>query len=440
MHPFEHKIASYISEHRLASPGDRIITGLSGGADSVALTAVLSALGYECIAVHCNYHLRGDESERDERFARDIAGRLGCTFIRADFHPSGSGIEEQCRQMRYDLFEQIMLSHDARVTAVGHHREDNIETFIHNALRGGASVRGLKAMLPRRDNIIRPLLDVSRAEIEAYLTARNIGWITDSSNLSNDYTRNRLRNIVMPAIRQVEPDADARMSATIARLRDNYAMLGDYVSLLIDRYADGDNRLNISRFVTSVPHPDTALFEVLNAMYANGNTRLSTRQIADIIEASDKEEARLFELGDGLTLVVERGFIEPLQPLAASMTFRLADGLSGHLATENLIPSQFNPRRDPDTIYIDMDTVGHDAMATLRPARPADRIEPFGMHGSRPVAEIYHDAHLTLNQRRRQLVLECGGHIIWVVGLRASRHYTVTPSTTHILKLYKTND
>lgn len=439
MHPFEHKIASYIHEHRLASPGDRIIVGLSGGADSVALVSVLSALGYECVAVHCNYHLRGDESDRDERYAHDIADRLGCTFICTDFHPSGSGIEEQCRQMRYDLFEQIMHSHDAHVIAVGHHREDNIETFMHNALRGGSSVRGLKAMLPRRDNIIRPLLDVSRDEIEAYLTDCHIGWITDSSNLSNDYTRNRLRNIVMPAIRHVEPDADARMSATITRLRDNYAMLGDYVAMLIDRYTDRANRLNISRFISGVPHPGTALFEVLNTMYANGDARLSVRQIADIIEASGKEEARLFELGDGRTLVVERGFIEPLQPSVAPVTFRLTDGLPGYIAADTIDPLQFNPSRDPDTIYIDMTAVGADAMATLRPARPADRIEPFGMRGSRSVAEIYHDAHLTLNQRRRQLILECGGLIIWVVGLRASRHYKVSPSTTRILKLYKTN-
>lgn len=435
MDEFERSVHSYIVRHALLRDGAGVVVGLSGGADSVALLAVLAATGYVCVAVHCNYHLRGDESMRDRMVAEEVACRLGCRIVTADFHPAGSGIEAQCRDMRYALYDKVLSACGAEAVAVGHHIEDNVETFLFNALRGGAGLRGLKGMMPRRGHVVRPLLGVTRDEIEAYLERRSLPWVTDSSNDTNDYARNRIRHIVTPAIRAVRGDAVARISDTIDTLRDNYALMTDYIAGLRRQYSRADGGLDVATLAACERHPRAALFELLNDRDTGVGNRFSLRQTEDILSAVTASEPRRFEAADGTCRVMEHGVLRPLAGAGVTRSFRLAGGLPGVIEARLIGSSEFNPVRDASFMYLDADAVGGDAVATLRPARAGDRIEPFGMTGSRLVADIYHDAKLSVNHRRQSLVLEYSGRVLWVLGLRVSRHYAVTSDTHRILRL-----
>ncbi|MDE6491207.1 MAG: tRNA lysidine(34) synthetase TilS, partial [Muribaculaceae bacterium] len=224
MDELEHKVLQSIARHRLIADDTRpVIVGLSGGADSVALLATLTALGYRCVAAHCNFGLRGEESIRDRDHSRAIADRLGCEWITTEFNTraymlqNGISLEMACRDLRYNWFAEQLNALGAQAIAVAHHRDDNIETLMLNLLRG-SGIRGLRGMRPRNGDIIRPLLECTRSDITAYLERRAIPYITDSSNLENDVARNRLRNIVLPCIYREFPQAPDTISRTIAIL------------------------------------------------------------------------------------------------------------------------------------------------------------------------------------------------------------------------------
>ncbi|MDE5960388.1 MAG: tRNA lysidine(34) synthetase TilS, partial [Duncaniella sp.] len=219
---FCNKVRKFTTDNNLAgSHGDTIIVGLSGGADSVALLSVMLELGYECVAAHCNFHLRGNESMRDENFCRELCRELSVELLTVDFDVSercrhtGESVEMACRELRYDWWNGLINKGIGNLIAVGHHREDNVETFFLNLLRGSGLV-GLKGMQPRSLNIIRPLLDTTKAEIISYLESRGLKYVTDSTNSSNEFKRNRLRNIVLPEFEQAFPGAMDAIATSIS--------------------------------------------------------------------------------------------------------------------------------------------------------------------------------------------------------------------------------
>ena len=185
-----------------------VIVALSGGADSVALLAVLRQLGCDCRAAHCNFHLRGEESMRDMRHVQALCAELGVDLYIRDFDvpaqmkACGESVEMACRTLRYHWFDELLDRERASYIAVGHHREDRAETFMLNLMRG-AGLEGLTSMRMVEGNVIRPLLDLSREEIEKYLAACGLGFVTDSTNAENEYRRNSLRNRVFPLLGEI---------------------------------------------------------------------------------------------------------------------------------------------------------------------------------------------------------------------------------------------
>lgn len=207
-----HTIRLYIEKYRLLSEDRPVLVGLSGGADSVALLGVLVRLGYPCIALHCNFHLRGEESDRDEAFACEFAESLEVPFHKIDFDTiSYAGerhlsIEMAARELRYAWFEEMRERLGGQATAVAHHRDDNVETVLMNLIRG-TGIRGMSGIRPRNGFIVRPLLCVSREDILAWLADQGYAYMVDSTNLSDAYTRNFIRLNVLPILEEINPSA-----------------------------------------------------------------------------------------------------------------------------------------------------------------------------------------------------------------------------------------
>ena len=210
------KVASFIKENSLLDKDRKHIVALSGGADSVALLLLLRSLGYDVDAAHCNFHLRGDESRRDEEFCVSLCKTCGVELHRIHFDTREYAslhkvsIEMAARDLRYSYFRQLCRDIDAQSVCVAHHEDDNVETILLNITRG-TGLNGLTGMSPRNGLVVRPLLCVDRSEIERYLAAVGQDYVTDSTNLVADVQRNKLRLNVIPVLEDVNPAVKANI-------------------------------------------------------------------------------------------------------------------------------------------------------------------------------------------------------------------------------------
>ena len=229
---FLQRIQATIRQHDLLpqpNGAEVVLVALSGGADSVALLRALLELGYRCEAAHCNFHLRGEESDRDELFVADLCHTLGVTLHKTDFQTAdyarehGVSIEMAARDLRYGFFHQFMDTGHYTAVAVAHHRDDNAETILLNIIRG-TGLQGLTGMPYSNNGIVRPLLDVSREDITDYLRDVGQNYVTDSTNLTPDVKRNAVRLKLMPLLRELNPAITDTLlqNATNAREAQQY--------------------------------------------------------------------------------------------------------------------------------------------------------------------------------------------------------------------------
>lgn len=266
----KNKILTYINKENLLKRGEKVIVTCSGGADSIFLLHILNKLGFECVVAHCNFHLRGEESDRDENFVREFCKKKGLTLLVEHFDTkqfaaeNKLSIEMAARELRYNWFEKIRAEYNAGAIAVAHHSDDSIETILLNLLRG-TGLKGICGIRPRNGFIVRPLLCVNRKEIEDYLTENGIGYITDSTNLENEYTRNKVRNIVMPILREINPQIDSVMLSNA----ENFAAAETIYKVVIEKEKSSavtitdDSYIVDLKVVNKFAEPFTLLYECL---------------------------------------------------------------------------------------------------------------------------------------------------------------------------------
>lgn len=437
-------MAREIARHALPAPGARLIVALSGGADSVALLAILNALGYDCLAAHCNFGLRGAEADRDTQHAAGIARQLDVDFTVRHFNAAAVAAERHisaemaCRDLRYAWFYDLLESEHAAAIAVGHHHEDQTETFMLNLMRT-TGLHGLTGMAYANKLVIRPLLNLSRAQIEDYLDARGLRFVTDSSNSENKYLRNRIRNSVLPAMTEQFPDAGDAILATMANLSDA-ATLYDYAArTLIRPYIDeARSAIDIGAMLGVMPADVVRmlLYEHLKPLGFN------MTQTAAMLGGANSSQ----HVAGNVRAIVDRGriLVRPTvagthpRAVAVRLTTPITEPLHIDITRHDI--AEFNPGRNNDIIYLDAtvlqpDNDGTAAGFEIRPWQRGDRMQPFGMHGTRLLSDIFADARLDAEAKRDVRILTRNGVILWVIGLRASAHFAVTPDTRTYLRL-----
>lgn len=302
------KVKDYIKKHNLLNSNDLYLVALSGGADSVALLLLLDEMGCQLHAVHCNFHLRGEESDRDERFCEQLCQQKNVPFHRIHFdtmtyaETHQVSVEMAARELRYRYFEQLRKDIGAAGVCVAHHRDDTVETVILNLVRG-TGLRGLTGIQPKNGNILRPLLGVSRAEIEEYLREKGQEYVTDHTNLETDVLRNKVRLQVIPLLRQLNPAVSENIQRTAENLSDAQTVL-DAVMLPYQHVKELDlNQL------TDAASREYITFEWLKNYGFNG------AQVRQILTA---ETGRVFSSPQGYDVLVDRGhlLVEPsLKPM-----------------------------------------------------------------------------------------------------------------------------
>ena len=412
-----------------------VLVALSGGADSVALLRLLLQAGCDCRAAHCNFHLRGEESMRDERFVCDLCLQLNVPLAVRSFdvpayqRQHGGSVEMACREMRYAWFEQERQRLGCSVIAVAHHADDQVETFFLNLMRGTGS-RGLAGMQRSKDRIWRPLLHVGRQEILDYLKDIGQDYVTDSTNAHNDYRRNRLRNIVLPTISEQFPQATERVLDTMDNIADDHALLLSLVSALIP----DERHIDIHQLLAQ-QQASTLLYHRIRHM---GFSREQCSQA--IVAARQGNTGRQFPSNNHL-LVVNRNTldIEDTHPMTAHVEIPF-DPSCGLLSPVHITATRGDAPFTPlmcdgkATVAFNISLLECQHIV-LRHWRKGDRFKPFGMHGSKLVSDLFADLKLDHAARHKAWLLQADGEIIWVVGYRCSSHFDVDKEAQDYLLL-----
>ena len=408
-----------------------IVVALSGGADSMALLRALLQVGCDCHAAHCNFHLRGEESMRDERFVREQCDRLNVPLTVKDFdipayqQAHGGSVEMACRALRYAWFEQERERLGASVIAVAHHADDQIETFFLNLTRG-TGIKGLTGMERLSGNIWRPMLAATRQDILDYLEVIGQEYVTDSTNDVNEYRRNRLRNIVLPALEQQFPQARQRILDTMSNLSCDHELM----TSLVNEAIPDPRRISIDKLQHNANAP-TLLYHRIRHWGFNRH------QCSQAIEAALNGHAGRQFAGHGYTLTINRQTID-IEPTGNNSAQDLeipinlsTSGLHSPIHVSILHNNApFSPLMCDGKTKVAFNTRILDCQrVVLRHWRQGDRIKPFGMKGSKLVSDLFADFKLDNAAKKNTWLLEADGTILWVLGYRASAEYPVTTAS-----------
>ena len=454
---FVNQVRHFAHHHQLFTPRGKYIIALSGGADSVSLLLVLkhleSELGITLEAAHCNFHLRGDESLRDEQFCQQLCRRLHVplhlvhfdTHAYADLHHVS--IEMAARDLRYAYFEQLRRDIHAHDICVAHHRDDSVETLLLNLVRG-TGLRGLRGIQPRNAHIIRPLLSHSRQQIEQYLDALGESYVTDSTNLHNDVKRNKIRLNIIPLLRELNPSASQSIFETSLRVTEALKIFDDAIQHAIadvttPQTQNSKLKTQNSPLIISVPRlkqqpsPEYTLHEILSprgftsAQIEQIYTSLDTNPTGKIITSCTHELAF-----DRSTLILQPKTPTPLvrpMRIPETGTYVLSDNLKLKVETEEC-GDRYEPSRTADCASLDASDIKFPL--TLRHIQPGDRFVPFGMTGTKLLSDYLTDRKKNIFEKRAQLVLtDAQQRILWLVGERTDNRFRITPHTQQALRL-----
>ena len=427
------QVASFIATHQLMSTGKKYLVAISGGADSVALLRTMVALGYDVEAAHCNFNLRGDESNRDEQFCKNLCLVLKIplhiahfdTKTYADTHHLS--IEMAARSLRYTYFRQLMHDIGAEAVVVAHHKDDAVETMLINLIRG-TGIRGLTGIAPKRDGVIRPLLCVNREQILSYLGLLRQDFVTDSSNLVDDVVRNKIRLNILPLMREINPSVSETMAATADRLTFVADIYDDTMQRMADEARVSTARNDMMAFDLQRINSEGLLFHILQPM------GFSPKTVEEAFGAIVHRHTGAFFSSASHEMVVDRQWMvvmprkEPFKSMRIPITGRYAVGEAMLRVSEVVIADDFHFSRQPSCASLDAEKVTFPL--ELRTVREGDRFDPLGMKGKKLVSDFLTDQKVHLLDKRRQIVVaDAKDNILWVVGRRQAHHCRITEKT-----------
>jgi tRNA(Ile)-lysidine synthase len=413
----------------------KLILAISGGIDSMVLADRLLQAKADFVLAHCNFHLRGEESDGDEVFVRSYAERNGLTLYVKHFETEAYAkehrlsIEMAARELRYAWFEELRQQLNYDYIAVAHHADDQLETFFINLLRG-AGIKGLKGMQPVNGHIIRPLLDVSRAEIQQYALEHHLQWREDHTNAETQYLRNKIRHELLPVIDQISQEGRSAILKSIRHLASENELYRELVQeklaqiVVTDRapLRGADPRETVFLPTGIVPFTDQLLFEWLRDYGFN------TDQVRFIHEAVGNGQPGTCFLSPTHRVTIEREGLE-LTPICQQKEVPMA---LSYQQIEKAPGFTIDP--SPEVAQLDYDQLTFPLQ--LRKWQVGDRFHPLGMKGSKLLSDFFVDQKMSTFQKEAcQVLTTSDDRIVWVIGRRIDDRFKVTDKTKTILKV-----
>lgn len=450
---FISRVGAFASAHCLFVRDGKYIVALSGGADSVALLLAMCSMAaewqIEVEAAHCNFRLRGDESDRDENFCKALCAAHGVPLhlIHFDTREYASlhhvSIEMAARRLRYDYFERLRHDIGADGICVAHHRDDSVETVLLNLVRG-TGIRGLRGIQPRNGRILRPMLSVSRSEIVGFLDSLGQPYVTDSTNLVPDVKRNKIRLQLMPLLQQLNPNVAQSIFETSLRVGEAVNVYDDAMGRAVAEVVDGavvsveaPVSVSISRLLAQVS-PESVLFHILSPC---GFTSSQVEMVHSVM-ARQSDRTRVFASNTHeLCFNRDSLLIQPLGYGVHILSKRVPE--CGHYSfAEDLrfdfsiapVTADFTPSTAPLRVTLDAAQIAWPL--TVRNISDGDRFTPFGMKHSKLVSDFLTDRKRSVFDKRRQLVVtDASGRIVWLVGERTDNRFRTTAGTSQVLTI-----
>ena len=425
----------HIAAHFPALADQKILVACSGGLDSIVLLHLLQKIGLTLGVAHCNFKLRGAHSDADLSFVETIAANLGVPVFTTVFdtktYAKTQGVSTQvaARELRYEWFYSTARANGYDRIATGHHADDDLETFFINLSRV-TGLRGLTGIASNTEQVIRPLLPFSRAQIMQFAKKEELFWREDSSNSTRDYLRNKLRLDVIPAFKGVNKNVLQNFKQTQQHLKESQALLEDYITLvtkLVVSHTDAGYEIDIKQ-LQALPNTNTLLFELL---YPYGFTDF--KAIASILESEVGKKV----LSKQYVLLKDRNH------LVLTTKEQVVDSRVYCIDAKQqscTIPIKLNftkvaqvGEHEPHSLYVDAAKLTYPLK--VRAWRLDDVFHPFGMKGKKKLTKFFKDEKLSLLSKNSVWVLESGDEIVWVIGLRPDDRYKVTSATNKVLKI-----
>ncbi len=429
----------YAKQERLFSTGSRLLLAVSGGVDSMVMAWLFREAGIEHSIAHCNFSLRGEESDGDEKFVEAYARKNNLPFSSMRFDTLGHAatkkisVQMAARDLRYEWFSSVVSHEGFDAVAVAHNLNDNVETFLINLMRG-TGLTGLTGIDQHRDRIIRPLLFASRAEIIAFATEKMIKYREDSSNKEVKYTRNRIRHMVIPEMEKVNPGVLNAITATMSHLSSASELMDTYVDRMMEsifRPMQDGLEADISALTTLkpfVPH----IYELFRRF------GISSKQTEEVISLLGSQTGKYLYTSThriqndrGRIIVTERVEKEPATYEFNSLDEMIISGLFTdlHVAEPAIDPLPVNPL----TASVDLDRITFPV--SVRHWEPGDRFMPLGMKQMKKISDFLIDLKVPVTGKEKVLLLFSEDDVVWVMGYRIDDRFKVTRQTERILVL-----
>ncbi len=445
-------IQRFIQLHHLCNSGSSILVACSGGMDSMVLVDVLLKLNYNISIAHCNFQLRGSESDDDESFLHDFAQKHNLPFYSIRFDTKDYKTKNElstqmaARELRYNWFEQIRKENHYHCIATAHHLDDQLETVLLNITKG-TGIRGLIGMHPKTGFLIRPLLEISKQEIMAYAKDNTVAFREDSSNASDDYQRNLIRHQVVPQLQKINPSLNHTVQEFIKRMRD-YEVLTEEQMLAIKKkcFSEKKGIAEIKMgFIKSHSAGHTMLFHLLKEFGFNSDQ--TGKIIMNFQGLSDTQSGKQF-FSETHRMVIDRKSLFVVPNDINRQNYLLFDKIPNQIIFNNykircsLLPVQELNLKTSDR-YACFDADKLELPLLIRYCKDGDYFYPFGMSkpkthgkvGKKKLSKYFKDEKFSLLDKENTAVLFSGEKLIWLVGHRMDDRFKVTEKTRRVLKM-----
>ncbi|MFN0290744.1 tRNA lysidine(34) synthetase TilS [Pedobacter helvus] len=429
------QFTDYISQHQLFEKNDHVLLAVSGGKDSVLMTQLFKLAGFNFSIAHCNFNLRANEAQRDEAFVKLLADDMGVPFHVMHFDTKAFAVQNRistqmaARQLRYEWFDALREQYHYQYVAVAHHQNDAIETVLLNLVRG-TGISGMHGILPKRGRLIRPLLFLSRQEIDDIVASHNFSFVEDSSNQSSKYARNKIRLNVIPHLREINPRLEETFAENIHRFAETEVLVQSVVAekrnqLFIPER--GDIVIDIKELAALQPQK-LLFFELLKPL------NFTSSVVDEVLSSLDKQSGTSFYSNTHrLTVDRDRLVISPLVERKQELYYLHGEG-SLKLGEERIsltLSENLNFKADKEVAYVDANLLIFPLIVRYR--QPGDRFKPLGMKSLKKLSDFFVDEKVPVPQKDKvPLLINGNGDLLWVAGMRQDERYKVRATTKKV--------
>ena len=433
------RFLQFIQKNDLFDPNEPILLAVSGGLDSMVMLHLFMSSHFSFEVAHANFHLRGDESDRDEKMLIDFCEKNQLKLHRKSFSTKkiaadhGKSIEMTARDLRYQWFKEILSSGKLKKIATAHHINDALETTIFNLIKG-TGIAGIRSIQAKHENVVRPLIFAKREEIKDYALRNKITWREDKSNQSTDISRNFIRHEIIPRLRTINPSIENAYKTSKRRFEAADFFYQQHMDLIKEKYISNEgDHIFIDKQILKEPFAEICLFEMIS------NFGFSLDQVKDIAECTNVG-AVFYSSEYDLNIDRENLIVSPKSE--GNIFIKVDTTGQVRITEKNCLDLSVHNRPSdlkcpPNIALVDLNEVTFPLI--IRSWKQGDYFYPLGMDHKKKISDFMIDEKIPLNLKRQVLVIESAGEILWVVNHRPDHRYRVKSTTEKVLKLVYNN-